>query len=342
MVEEASLNPDNFQSPQRAVIDALTLEQWLRNLGAGPKALLTARVWCRGTLGQDPNEVSALAFLEVARGGLGIINLRYDGKHGAQNLRLKEGTQAISIGMSKLLPTQSILLNTPVSHITRQKEGSYTVQTVSGEFAARKVILSIPSPAYKDITFSSPLPALKQIYINSARYGCIVKYICLFKTPFWRDVGACGLAQSFRGPMNHCRDTSVDEEENYALTCFMLSGPGRRWLALDEDGRRESVLRQISSLFGIDYDKVNSEYLDSMTSKWMEDKRAGWGCPFVVPPPETLGIFEDGQLASMKYDGLYFVGTEFTDEWRGYMDGALRSGKRGASQALEDLASDEK
>ncbi|KAM0414596.1 hypothetical protein ACHAPT_013557 [Fusarium lateritium] len=338
-VEAASLDGDNFKQPKRGELDRITFEEWLRNAGAGKRALLTARVWCRGTLGQDPNEVSALGLLEIARGALGIINLRFDGPDGAQRLRIKEGTQSIAIGMVKLLPNNSIMLNSPVSSIIQYEPRLYTVMTTNGHlFRTRKVIVSIPTPAYRNIKFDPPLPLQKQVYGDTARYGCYVKYIAMFKSPFWRRVGACGLAQSFRGPINHCRDTSVDEQDNYALTCFVVSRPGRIWLTLGEREREEAALRQIASLFGVKYEAVKAEFVGSMTSEWQQDKWAGWGCPFVVTPPGSLVHSEDGALAGLKSGGLYFVGTEFTDEWRGYMDGALRSGARGATRVLKDLA----
>lgn len=67
MVEAASLDPNTFREPKRGELDKISLEQWCRDSGAGTEALLTARVWCRGTLGQDPGGVSALAYLEICR-----------------------------------------------------------------------------------------------------------------------------------------------------------------------------------------------------------------------------------------------------------------------------------
>ncbi len=267
------------------------------------------------------------------------MNLRSDGKEGAQYLRIQEGTQSIPEGMAKLLPTSSVRINCPVRSIAQHTPKLYSITTGNGDIMkARKVIVSIPSPAYKTVIFDPPLPPQKQIYTTAARYGCFVKFICLFKTPFWRRRGACGLAQSFRGPMNHCRDTSVDTLDNYALTCFMCAGPGRQWLALNETERQEAVLRQIGSLFGVAYETVMTEFLGSFTSDWMQDPWAGWGCPFAVAPPSTTG---DCGINTQKFGGVYFVGTELVDEWRGYMEGALRSGKRGAGQALADLRIDE-
>lgn len=338
IVESASLSPDTFNGPIRNKLNGITFEQFCRDAGAGTRALQTARVWCRGTLGQDPSDVSALAYLEIARGALGLLNLRYDGKGGAQHLRLREGTQSIAIGMSTLLPSDSIRLNAPVGFITKHASMSYTITTTRGDLIkARKVIVSIPGPAYKNIKFSPPLPLQKQVYTTSARYGCFVKFVCLFKTPFWKRQDCCGLAQSFRGPMNHCRDTSVDRDGNYALACFLCAGPGRKWLALNENDRREAILKQLGSLFGVGYEAVKSEFLSSLTSDWMEDRWAGWGCPFAATPPGSIVGGDNGKMIKEKFDGVYFVGTELTDEWRGYMEGALRSGKRGAAHALEDL-----
>jgi monoamine oxidase len=341
LTEAASLDPQTYLQPRRDELDSITFEQWCHNAGAGYQALLTARVWCRGTTGQDPGDVSALAYLEVCRGALGLVNLRYDGKEGAQYLRLQEGTQSISIGMSKLLPNNVIRLKTPVSTITSHTSKSYTVTTTLGEaFKARRVIVSVPGPAYKTISFNPPLPSAKQAYTRTARYGCFVKFVCLFETPFWRRQGACGLAQSFRGPINHCRDTSVDQTGNYALTCFLCAGPGLRWLALSKKDRSESVLTQLSSLFGVCYDAVKSEYLGSITSEWTEDQWAGQGCPFAITPPGVIGTSAMDDVSNQRSGGMYFIGTELTNEWRGYMEGALRSGRRGAAQTLADLILD--
>ena len=94
------------------------------------------------------------------------------------------------------------------------------------------------------------------------------------------------------------------------------------------------MLKQLGSLFEVGYDVVKNEFLDSITSQWTEDPWAGWGCPFATRPP---GLQLDVENSSKKSGGLYFIGTEFATEWRGYMEGALRSGKEGAKQVLADL-----
>lgn len=338
-VEAASLDAKTFEQPRRSQLDDISFERFCRDAGAGSKALQMARVWCRGTTGQDSGDVSALAYLEVCRGASGLIKLRYDGKDGAQNLRLREGTQSVAIHMAKLLPAETVKLSSPVTSISPLPGQSGHVVTIADgtSFTGRKVMVSVPSQAYKNIEFNPPFSATLQHYTSGVRYGCFVKYICTFKTPFWRRKGACGLTQSFQGPMNHCRDTSVDQDENYALTCFLCSGPGRQWLTLGEVDRKEVILRQISSLFGVSFEEVADEFLGSMTSEWMDDPWAGWGCPFAIAPPGVMGGESIVEATGKGKNGLFFVGTELTDEWRGYMEGALRSGKKGAELVLNEL-----
>jgi monoamine oxidase len=96
------------------------------------------------------------------------------------------------------------------------------------------------------------------------------------------------------------------------------------------------VLKQLGQLFGLGSESVASEYLGHVESDWGNDKWAGYGCPFPVTPPGVLGHRSEDWFTESS-DGLFFIGTELIDEWRGYMEGALRSGKRGAAQALAYL-----
>lgn len=209
LVEAMSTSEETFKGATRAELESLSVEQWTKKVGGGRRAMLMMRTWTRGITGAEHTEVSILSLLEIARGGLGITNLRHDGENGGQHLRLKEGTQSIAKGMAKLLPEGTIKLNSPVTAISQSRftaKHGYVVRTASnGEVTARKVIISIPTTVYKEISFNPPLPRNKRLHVSASRYGHFVKYIALFRTPFWRENGACGLGQSFVGPINHFR-----------------------------------------------------------------------------------------------------------------------------------------
>lgn len=286
-------------------------------------------------LGAELGEVSAFAFLEVCRGGLGITNMRSDRQDGPQYLRLEEGTTALVKGMAGLLREGSICLSTSIVSI-EQSAAIHTIVNASDgrRFEARKVILSIPGPTLKTINFTPSLPRDLAAYATTVRYGTYVKYIVLFSNPIWREKEFCGLAQSFKGPASIFRDTSCDSKDNYALTAFIASRPGRQWLQLDDDARKNAVLEQISIIFQQPIDYVRDSCMGTLTTEWTSDQWAGYGCPFATCPPGGPTGW-DG--LPPPYDNVHFIGTEFSKVWKGFMEGALRSGEEGAKAVVAEL-----
>ena len=54
------------------------------------------------------------------------------------------------------------------------------------------------------------------------------------------------------------------------------------------------------------------------------------GGPFAVSPPNVLAPF--GEAMTQPVNGLYFAGSETSEYWTGYIDGAVRSGHRVARE----------
>lgn len=56
-------------------------------------------------------------------------------------------------------------------------------------------------------------------------------------------------------------------------------------------------------------------------------------------PVMALGDLGEGGLVRITepFMNIHFVGTETADVWRGYMEGAVRSGERGAREVIEAL-----
>jgi monoamine oxidase len=46
---------------------------------------------------------------------------------------------------------------------------------------------------------------------------------------------------------------------------------------------------------------------------------------------------EVGKALRAPFEAIHFVGTETSFEWKGYMEGAVRSGERGAAEVIEAL-----
>ncbi|KAL2842696.1 hypothetical protein BJY01DRAFT_264435 [Aspergillus pseudoustus] len=321
--------------PKDTTLDSLTFEAYLRSRGATKTAIGTATVWTRAMLGLEPSEVSALYFLNYCKSGGGLLQMRSDRKDGGQYLRIRGGTQTFAKGLAASLPPGIVRLESAVQTIVQVNDGrSVKVQSNGIVYSARKVISTIPGPALKNITFYPPLPPVKRAWSESLYYGYYTKAMMEFKKPFWVERGFCGLAQSFIGPAGVIRDSSIPQDKQYVLTCFMGGDPGRVWAGLSTPEREEALLKQLSKLYGVS--TLEEQFIRMTAYEWVHDEFAGLGCPCTSLPPGVLdSLGGDGLRAPT--GNLHFAGTETAGEWKGYMEGAVRSGERAASEVVGEL-----
>ncbi|KAI9734817.1 MAG: hypothetical protein M1834_001895 [Cirrosporium novae-zelandiae] len=336
---EALCHTIDIYSPKDATLDAHSMEQFLRSQDASPRALATAATWTRAMLGVEPSQISALFFLNYCKSGGGLMTMRSDREHGGQYLRIRQGTQAFSKNLARGLPLGCIHLNEPVISINQpiNRRDDVIVKTASSKtYTCKRVIVSVPTPVYKDISFTPPLSLAKSALASETRCGTYIKAICAFRSPFWRSRHLCGLAQSFAGPASVVRDTSVDEEDNYTLTCFVVGDPGKAWSELPLESRQKRLLSQISTLFKDgDLKGTYNEFIEMVESEWGTDPWTGYGAPCPSTPPGVLDKYGDA-LRSVE-GRIHFVGTETAGEWKGYMEGAVGSGERGGVEVLREL-----
>lgn len=260
-----------------------------------------------------------------------------------------QGTQSFPKHLAAGLKPGTLSLNTPVKKIS-QKGNIVIVEAGNGlEITCKRVIVTIPTPSYKWISFEPPLPESKQLLSERVNFGHNIKAIVIYSTPWWRDYGLCGFAQSSAGPISVCRDTSIDPDGQYSLTCFVSSEPGKRWIKLSKEARKKSVVDQIAKMFGpacaakstnpttleevMEIARNPSEifYHDWTADEWSQ------GCPCPALPPGPNGILDLASALEEPAGALHFAGTETSNIWRGYMEGAVRSGERAADEVLNAL-----
>ncbi|CAI7575150.1 unnamed protein product [Penicillium discolor] len=331
---EAECQALDTWKPQDSSLDSITFEAYLRSRGASEVAIATGTVWTRAMLGQDPKDISALYFLNYCKSGGGLLQMRSDRKDGGQYLRIRQGTQHFSLGLASSLPENTVRLSSPVHSVIQNADKSVKVQAGGVVYGARKVIITVPTPAMKTISFHPKLPPAKQAWIESTTYGYYTKAMMEFRSPFWVKAGFCGLAQSFIGPASVVRDSCSPEDKKYVLTCFMSGDPGRAWSSLSQKEREESLLQQLGKLFGAA--NIDKEFIQLTAYEWVNDEWAGWGCPCTALTPGVLDTLGPDALRESA-GNLHFAGTETAGEWKGYMEGAIRSGERAAAEVVKTL-----
>ena len=203
-----------------------------------------------------------------------------------------------------------------------------------GDYLCERVIVSVPTPLYKEISFSPPLPKAKMELSTMNTLGYVLKVLLLYVEPWWRSHNLCGLLQSFEGPVCVTRDSSVDEKKQYSLTCFVSGQPGRNLSAGSQQARFDAVKTQIQRGFGPFVGGEVPEPISITEHEWAADQWAQ-GCPCPAPPPGLMT--RSGHALRASHGKIHFVGTETAFEWKGYMDGAVRSGKRGAEEVIGEF-----
>lgn len=312
----------------------MTFYDLAKSLGATPVVDKFANLWTRAMLGKESNEVSALYCLMYFKAGGSFMTMRSDSKGGGQHLRFRQGTQSLSKGLAAALTPGSLFLSHPVARIEQTASGPCVVTTASGKhFFGSKVIVSVPTPLYKTIAFSPPLSDDKREVVTQTSLGFYAKAHVVYSTPWWRERGLNGLTQAMNGPISITRDTSSDADGVYALTCFIVGANGEKWSRLAAAERKALVLKNLDSIYGTQCPEPTA-YVDK---EWRSEKYSQ-GCPCPVVPNEAMEAWERDQW---KPEGnFFFVGTETSPVWRGYMEGALESGERGAKEALAAFATE--
>ena len=211
------------------------------------------------------------------------------------------------------------------------------------------MVVSVPTPLYQDITFNPPLSSAKLALSSATRLGYFSKVILVYSSPWWTEAGLVGLAHSFNttadgkmgngaGPITLIRDTSDPDAGVYALTCFVLANVGRACSQLPAAQRRAEVLEQVTQM----YTDVNRELIyapvEVFEQEWAKEEWSK-GCPCPVTPPGVLSTV--GHAIGEPHGNVHFVGTETSVVWKGYMEGAVRSGERGAAEVVEAITGDQ-
>jgi len=167
--------------------------------------------------------------------------------------------------------------------------------------------------------------------------GFMVKVILVYHRPWWRELNLSGTFQSMRGPVSFTRDTCVEEDNQYSITCFMAGDSGRLWAKLPQATRRKRVVDQVHRL-AVAAGTVATAIPDPINIIEQDWSKEPWirGVPSPVMPPGLM-TSEAGQSIRAPVGNVHFVGTETAVVWKGYMEGAVRSGIRGAAEVVDLL-----
>jgi monoamine oxidase len=317
---------DPWTSPIADILDSKTLDQWLRYVHAGASTRDLMAIVARVTWGCEPEDVSMLHAVRYvkAAGGLGRM---LDVEGGAQQDRFPDGTQQIALRMAEELG-ERVVLNAVVRSIEQHAGGTLAVGSDRGDIAAKAVIVAVPPQHRAGIAFDPALPPEYEKLTEHWPQGNLSKAYAAYETPFWRENGCSGEALSDEGPVFITFDVSPSDSGPGILLGFT---DARTFDSLPAEQRRERALEGFATLFG-DAARHPIDYLDH---RWGAEEFAPGGPTAAVPPGSWTTY---GPWLRKPVDGIFWAGTETADQWTGFLDGAVRSGKRAADEVHRALA----
>ena len=249
--------------------------------------------------------------------------------------RVAGGMQGLIEGLEKSLPHARITLNTRLTTVAAGRgrvEARFTGAKGSQTWAAGAVVLALPPRlAAETVAFHPPLSGARRTALAGVPTWMAghAKFVAVYETPFWRDLGLSGDVMSQRGPLVEVHDASPASGAYGALFGFVGTPAAHR---LPNGGDVvEAAKRQLAQLFGEDYlEPLKTVYTDWAGNDLIatESDRTGPAQhPDYRPVPPLDGAW-DGRVV--------FGSTETGRDFGGFLEGALEAAEQSA-QAVKAL-----
>ena len=231
--------------------------------------------------------------------------------------RIKGGTFSIIDALYKRIGKENIILNTEVNCIIVEGNKIKIVDSLGSIYFSKQVIIALPPKVANDmIKFTPNLPeGINQIMKKTQTWmSGSVKFSVEYKKAFWKDNGFSGSIFSQSGLATEMYDHSNYENTKFSLKGF-LNGSAYHYTHAE---RKEKVITQLKHYYGAEVEKFESYNDKIWDNKYIQPKE-----DIFLPPHFNNGhaVYEDSYMNG----NLFFTGTETSNTFSGYMEGAIIS-----------------
>jgi monoamine oxidase len=304
---------DPWSHPDAMSLDATPVMSWLGSIGATPNV---RRALEAGQLGLSSGSYERTSLLASLRKAASMPTKELYSYDEWENLRVAEGSATVALRMAAELGDR-IRLNSPVRSI-KVAPGSSAVQLISGELVqANAVVSSLPAGPFRDVTVEGVSDARLES-LHRQRHALAAKFVAAYTRPFWRDRGQNGLTES-EGILG----SSWPQTEG-VLSCLVPPERIAAYLSTSMRYRQEDALAELASWFGPHAMNPVATFERLWgTDPWTQGYVTQW---------HPGDVHRVGPLHGTHEPPFYVCGS---DQWvAGYMEGAVRTGRAAAAEAL--------
>lgn len=327
MASEVPLD-EPWSAPHAKEWDSQTLHTWFSKRVQDPSVMAMARLVATALFTAEADELSLLHTLVYVRSAGSIANLT-GVVGGAQERRFVLGAQEVSNRLAAELGPERVHLNCPVRRIEQNGE-VVVIESDHLRVEARRAIVAIPVPLADRIVYAPALPGYRSQMHQRMAPGTVIKIHCVYETPFWRARGSNGRVMTNEGPITVTFDNSPHDAKRGVLVGFVEADEARHFCRLSEDARRKAAMECFVRFFG----EQAANPIQYLETGWSEEEwtRGCYGGNF---PPG--GWTRYGWVLREPFGRVHWAGAETSTIWMNYMEGAVRSGERAASEVIAAL-----
>lgn len=305
----------DWDSAVAAAIARMSVEDWLIRSRAD-RAMRAGLRGLRGFFLADPEDLSLIPLVDQFASA---------GPPGRDKFfRIEGGNDRLPGAVARALKGR-LLLESVVRRVRQDARGvgvTFEERGARHEIHADYLVAAIPATTLRDVVFTPALPADQARALASLRYGHATRMLLQFERPFWRKA---------RRPRAFGTDLSIgavweaDEEQRGRAGILSLLAGGRASQELREivgSEGAEGVTRRLSWL------GRPAALLETWTIAWEDDPWSRGGYAYFDPS------FDPALRRWLRRPAgrIVFAGEHTSIESQGYMNGAIESGLRAATE----------
>ena len=261
----------------------------------------------------EPGRLSLLAVAQAESVGPNLPEYDYEA------YRVHGGNDQVPRGLAAALGRR-VQLSAPVTSIEWSHDGVRV--GVAGEtVTADHCVLAAPLPPLRAVRFRPAPPAPLAAAIAGLQYGIGTKTLLQYSRRFWTGQGFDGDTETDLPVSTTWEATNAQPGRPGILIAYTMGAFGARYTALPPAERISAGAGQLDRI----YPGSRPLLIHAFTIAWANERYTGG----------TYSAFAPGQVtrfwsALRTPVGPIHLAGEHTDEYWGYMEGAVRSGQRAA------------
>ncbi len=319
-----------WTAPKAKEWDSVSLEAFVRKYCFTRDCYAVVRAGLETVYACELNEVSLLHALFYIRSGTSL-NCLLSIQGGAQQHRIKGGMQFLAEKIAE--PFVSVIRYNAVVHTIKHDGHHIKLEGPGFSIDCRKVIIAIPPVLIPKINFQPELPLFKTQLLDKMSMGIVGKVVAIYDKPFWRDKGFSGqVVADHLGPFQTLFDSSPADDEYGTLLAFCIADRAREFFAKPEAERQVIAIEYFIRYFG----EAAAKPLKYIDHEWASEPWSR-GCYAGIYPTGAWTNFRDSLARPV--GSIHWAGTETSDVWYGYIEGAVRAGERAAREVIENVPS---